>query len=145
MLGWALVFSLHLSIDLVVQLGPFSYAMFVIHAIFIPTEFWDFWGRRTLRKHAPRVLWLDPSSGPELWSARLAKRLVPAGSVRFEDAALEAEAERDPRAAGQLEVTVGNAPSAGSAPLRGSRALLALAAPSWPLRLGLFWLRFPTC
>src|SRR6187200_3077247 len=77
MLGWALVFSLHLSIDAVVQLGPFSYAMFVIHAIFIPTEFWDFWRRRTLRNHAPSVLWLDPKSALELWVARLVKRLLP--------------------------------------------------------------------
>src|SRR5690606_23408488 len=36
MLAWGLVIALHLSIDAVVQLGPFSYAMIIVHAVFIP-------------------------------------------------------------------------------------------------------------
>ncbi|HEY6724614.1 MAG TPA: HTTM domain-containing protein [Polyangiaceae bacterium] len=138
MIGWALVLCLHFGIDVVVQLGPFSYAMFVIHAIFIPREFWDFWRRRTVEKHGVRVLWLDPSSALEMRLARLVQRSLPSGSVRFgERNAAESRAEP--------YVTSGAGTETRSEPLRRSRALLALARPSWPLRLGLSWLALPSC
>ena len=144
MVGWALVFCLHVGIDVVVQLGPFSYAMFVIHAIFIPREFWDFLRRRSLAKHAVRVLWLDPQSALEVQAARLAKRLLPRGSLRFGDrigAEAPVPASSPSTASPPPWVTLGESTESMRDPLTGSRAVLALVAPSWPLGLGLSWLR----
>lgn len=131
MVGWALVFALHMSIDAVVQLGPFSYAMFVIHSIFIPKEFWGFWQRRNLERHGVRVVAVDTSSGFSLWCAGLLKRLVPTGSVRFERATRK---DGD-----QLVVTVGHR----DARVVGAKALLAVVEPSPPLRFLFFWVRIP--
>ncbi|HEU5073334.1 MAG TPA: hypothetical protein VFU02_04165, partial [Polyangiaceae bacterium] len=141
MVGWALVLCLHFGIDVVVQLGPFSYAMFVIHAIFIPREFWDFWQRRTLEKHGARVLWLDSRSALELRGARLVKRLLPLGSVRFAERGTVDTLANEPGPCLSLGAGIETAAD----PVRGSRALIALSTPSWPLRLGLSWLAFRPC
>lgn len=131
MVGWSLVFALHFSIDAVVQLGPFSYAMFVIHSIFIPREFWEYWRRRTRARHGVRVVGVDTESGFSLWWAGLTKRLLPVQSVRFE------RSER--KDAGQLVVRVEPQGSC----FVGARALLALVEPSVPLRMLFLWLRLP--
>lgn len=143
MIGWALVACLHFGIDVVVQLGPFSYAMFVVHAIFIPREFWEFWRHRTLEKYGVRVLWLEPSRARELGFARLVKRLLPEGSVRFAERPGAAQARVSKAEAESPCVTRGADTEAMVGPLRGSGALSTLAEPSWPLRLGLSWLALP--
>jgi len=140
MLGWALVFCLHAGIDVVVQLGPFSYAMFVIHAIFIPPAFWEFWQRRTRQKHGVRVLWLDPESALEFQGARLVKRLLPLGSVCFADGSQQAPTGAT---APGPRVTLGSSTDVAANPVRAGQAVLALVAPSWPLRLALSWLKLP--
>jgi hypothetical protein len=83
MVGWGLVLILHGSIDVVVQLGPFSYAMFIVHAVFIPREFWEWWARRRRERGGRRRLYLDPRSGFALWFARIVKRLALPDMVRF--------------------------------------------------------------
>jgi len=142
MVGWALVLCLHAGIDVVVQLGPFSYAMFVIHAIFIPPAFWDFWQRRAREKHGVRVLWLDSRSALEFQGARLVKRLLPSGSVHFAESSQLQLADVAAPAPG-LRVSLGSNSDGVAEPLRASKALRALVAPSWPLRLCSSWLRLP--
>lgn len=61
MLAWALVIALHFSIDLLVQLGPFSWAMIVMLCAFIPRQAWA------------RI----EADGPPLWRPwRLRERII---------------------------------------------------------------------
>lgn len=84
MVGWLIVLILHGSIDAVVQLGPFSYAMFIVHSVFIPRNFWEWWARRRLEHGGRRRVYIDPDSAFAIWFARFIKRLSLPGMVRFE-------------------------------------------------------------
>ncbi len=139
MVGWCLVIGLHASIDSVVQLGPFSYAMIVVHAVFIPTEAWHYFERRLRKRYGVRVLVVDPGSGFSLWCARLVKRLVPSGSVSFVESSEVVSTSSSGLDANQQLVVL--APGGGQR--TGVDALLELVRPSPPLRFALAWLRLP--
>lgn len=83
MLAWLLVCALHLSIDAVVQLGPFSYAMVTMFFVLIPREAWDALERRMRRKKQPRRLYFDPDDGFSLGVCRWVKRFDPLSLVEF--------------------------------------------------------------
>jgi hypothetical protein len=83
MIAWALCCALHLSIDSVVQLGPFSWAMVTMFWALIPREAWDDWGPKLARRWPRRELCFDPDSGFWLAFCRIVKRLDVLGHVRF--------------------------------------------------------------
>jgi hypothetical protein len=83
MLAWLLVCALHLSIDAVVQLGPFSWAMVILFVALIPPQAWARLHARRLRNKPRRWLVVDPGSGLALAIGRVVKRLDAAERVRF--------------------------------------------------------------
>ncbi len=83
MVAWLLVCSLHLSIDAVVQLGPFSWAMVVMFIALIPSEAWDWLGARLRARRAERWMVVDPSDALALTLARGVKRLDRFEHVHF--------------------------------------------------------------
>jgi hypothetical protein len=86
MIAWLLSISLHLALDAVVQLGPFSYAMCIAYFVFIPTSFWEWFEQRLLVKSRPSLVRFDPESGLALSLCRLMKRFSLPGELRFEAA-----------------------------------------------------------
>ncbi len=74
MIAWALVCMLHLGIDSVVQLGPFSYAMITVFFAFIPREFWDAAGERLRAKRPRAKVEFDPKNAFALFVCGLLKR-----------------------------------------------------------------------
>lgn len=84
MIAWILVCCLHLSIDAVVQLGPFSWAMVIMFFVLIPSEAWDWLERHATARRAPRAVVFDPDDGFSIGLCRLVKRLDVLGRVRFE-------------------------------------------------------------
>jgi hypothetical protein len=83
MLAWLLVCMLHLSIDAVVQLGPFSWAMVIMFFILIPTEAWEKLGPKLAARRPTREFTFDPKSEFQLMLCRVVKRLDVFGKVRF--------------------------------------------------------------
>lgn len=120
MLAWGLVIALHLSIDAVVQLGPFSYAMIIVHAVFIPREFWSWWSQKRLER-GRLLVGVNPESAGQLACARLLVRLLPAGTLRF----------REVEGADSLEVSE----TSDGPKHNGLDAVLKLAEQSIPLRV----------
>jgi hypothetical protein len=83
MVAFGLVAVLHLSIDSVLQLGAFSWAMLVVFCLFIPAQAWAWAGRRWSRQRTPCVVHFDPQSGASLMLCRVIKRLDALGLVTF--------------------------------------------------------------
>ena len=96
MLAWALCCALHLSIDAVVQLGPFSWAMVTMFWILIPTEAWDLFSAKFAQRWPRRELCFDPESGFWITFCRVVKRFDVLGHVHFRPVkSTESDAEDD--------------------------------------------------
>jgi hypothetical protein len=83
MVAWGICCALHLSIDAVVQLGPFSWAMVTMFWALIPSEAWEHWGPKFAERFPRRELCFDPSSGFWLSFCRVVKRFDVLGHVEF--------------------------------------------------------------
>ncbi len=83
MVAWGLCCALHLSIDAVVQLGPFSWAMVTMFWVLIPREAWDHFGPKVLSRWPRRELCVDPDSGFWLSFGRVVKRFDVLERVTF--------------------------------------------------------------
>jgi hypothetical protein len=83
MVAWALVAALHLSIDAVVQLGPFSWVMAVMFFALIPRSAWERLGPKVARRYPTRDLYLNPESGFWLRFAAVVKRFDVLERIRF--------------------------------------------------------------
>ncbi|HEV8550875.1 MAG TPA: HTTM domain-containing protein, partial [Polyangiaceae bacterium] len=83
MVAWALCCALHLSIDSVVQLGPFSWAMVVMFFALIPREAWDDWAPKLVARWPRRDLCFDPQSGFWVQFCRVVKRFDVLERVHF--------------------------------------------------------------
>lgn len=85
MVAFGLMALLHVSIDSVLQLGSFSWAMLVVFFAFVPPEVW----RRAVQRYRARrvacVVHFDPESGASLALCRLVKRLDALGLVTFRE------------------------------------------------------------
>lgn len=93
MIAWALVATLHLSIDAVVQLGPFSWVMVVMFFALIPREAWERFGPKVAQRYPKRDLYLNPESGFWLRFAGIVKRFDVLDRVRFVPVTLRAAQE----------------------------------------------------
>jgi predicted DCC family thiol-disulfide oxidoreductase YuxK len=83
MIAWILVCTLHLTIDAVVQLGPFSYAMATMFFLLIPARFWELFASRRRAIKPKRKLYFDPDDGFCLSLCRFVKRLDGLALVEF--------------------------------------------------------------
>lgn len=83
MIAWGLCASLHLSIDSVVQLGPFSWAMVTMFWVLIPREAWEWAGPRVAARYPVRELCFNPDSGFWLRLCGVVKRFDVLERVRF--------------------------------------------------------------
>jgi hypothetical protein len=83
MVAWLFCAALHLTIDAVVQLGPFSWAMVVMFVALIPSEAWEAAARHRAAKKPARRLLFDPDSGVSLYFCRVIKRFDTLGLVTF--------------------------------------------------------------
>jgi hypothetical protein len=159
MVAWGLCCALHLSIDAVVQLGPFSWAMVTMFWALIPREAWDEWGPKLAARWPERELCFDAQSGFWLAFCRVVKRFDVLERVHFRAVtpALEeetaepeqGEAEKEPARPGErLARAVGETlvvrDPARKKVFRGLRALLRLgdavpfgAVLTFPARLPL--------
>jgi len=130
MVAFGLVALLHLSIDSVLQLGSFSWAMPVVFVALIPPEAWAWAHRRWTARRTPCVVHFNPEVGASLMLCRAIKRLDGLGLVTFRalDEASPKKAERS------FCVSV-----EGTKSVAGWDALLAVADALWcgrrPLRL----------
>jgi Vitamin K-dependent gamma-carboxylase len=138
MVAWALCCALHLSIDSVVQLGPFSWAMVTMFWALIPREAWDHLGPKLAAHWPRRELCFDPGSGFWLSLCRVVKRFDVLGHVDFrpvtpvegpedaddEDAESASETEPLERAVAQTLIVVD--PASGKR-FRGVTALVRLS------------------
>jgi hypothetical protein len=96
MVAFGLVALLHLSIDAVLQLGSFSWAMPVVFVALIPPEAWAWAHRRWTTRRTPCVVHFNPQVGASLVLCRAIKRLDGLGLVTFRalDDASPKKAER---------------------------------------------------
>jgi hypothetical protein len=83
MIAWGLCASLHLSIDAVVQLGPFSWAMVTMFWVLIPREAWEKLGPRLAARRPLREICFNPESGFWLRFCGIVKRFDVLERVRF--------------------------------------------------------------
>jgi len=83
MVAFGLVLLLHASIDSVLQLGSFSWAMPLAFVALIPPEAWAWAAQRTARKRTPCVVHFDPRVGASLMLCRALKRLDGLGMLTF--------------------------------------------------------------
>ena len=127
MVAFGLVAVLHLSIDSVLQLGSFSWAMPVVFVAFIPPEAWAWAHRRWAARRTPCVVHFNPEVGASLVLCRAIKRLDGLGLVTFRalDEASPKKAERS------FCVSV-----EGTKSVAGWDALLAVADALWCGRQG---------
>jgi len=121
-LAFAAAALLHASIDSVLQLGVFSWAMLVAFVAFLPAEFWEWAGRRSRARRTPCVVHFDPQSGAAIAACRLIKRLDTLGLVTFR--AIDAESPK--KATRTLCVSVRGENSVG-----GWEAVLAIGDALW--------------
>ncbi len=84
-LAWALIILLHLGIDVLVVLGPFSWSMMLMPALLIPARDWERLAAWQRARRRPQVVLLNPSNPRAFGLARLARRLDGHGLVRFEE------------------------------------------------------------
>jgi hypothetical protein len=122
MVAFGLVAVLHLSIDAVLQLGAFSWAMLVVFCLFIPAQAWVWASRRWSGKRTPCVVHFDPQSGASLMLCRVIKRLDALGLVTFR--ALDEESPK--KAKKSFCVSVG-----GEKSVVGWDALVAVSDALW--------------
>ena len=122
MVAFGLVAVLHLSIDSVLQLGAFYWAMLVVFCLFIPPEAWAWATRRWSRKRTPCVVHFDPQCGASLTLCRVIKRLDALGLVTFR--ALDEASPKKAKKAFCVSV-------AGEKSGQGWDALLAVADALW--------------
>jgi hypothetical protein len=111
MIAWALCATLHLSIDAVVQLGPFSWAMVTMFWVLIPREAWEKLGPRIAARRPLRELCFNPASGFWLRLAGVVKRFDVLERVRFVPVAVPEE-----QAAETVEAAEAVAPATEAAP-----------------------------
>lgn len=83
LLAWALILALHLGIDSMVQLGPFSWAMMAMMSIFVHADYWTSLAARQRKKRVPVSVLLDSDNGLALTLGRLIKRLDGQALVTF--------------------------------------------------------------
>jgi hypothetical protein len=83
LIAFGLVLLLHASIDCVLQLGSFSWAMIIVFIALLPEQFWDWTRARWTARRSPCVVHFDPQSGAALALCRLVKRLDALGLVTF--------------------------------------------------------------
>lgn len=83
MIAFGLMALLHVSIDSVLQLGSFSWAMLVVFFAFVPPQVWSWAEQRFRARRAACVVHFDPESGASLALCRLIKRLDALGLVTF--------------------------------------------------------------
>jgi hypothetical protein len=83
MIALGLALLLHGSIDCVLQLGSFSWAMLLAFFAFIPSEAWAWAHARWSARRTACVVHYDPESGAFLALCRLIKRLDALGLVTF--------------------------------------------------------------
>lgn len=133
MIAWLLACSLHLAIDSVVQLGPFSYAMVAMFFVLIPREAWEVLERRVRRERQPRQLYFDPEDGYSISVCRWVKRFDPLALVRFVPVGEGSQGAPQPLAV---------ADESGDKQWTGSRALCHLF-DALPLRGIGWWARLP--
>jgi hypothetical protein len=138
MVAWGLCCALHLSIDSVVQLGPFSWAMVTMFWVLIPREAWEHLAPKLAARWPRRELCFDPESGFWVSFCRVVKRFDVLGHVTFrpvtpleapeEDEGEEAETETDAEPLGRAvaETLVVLDPASGRR-YRGIEALVRLA------------------
>ena len=81
--AFALAVALHGSIDAVVQLGPFSYAMMIMFLALLGPEHWAWLEKKLRARASARVLVLDADDGFSIGVGRLVKRLDSFGLVTF--------------------------------------------------------------
>lgn len=130
--AFGLVLLLHLSIDAVLQLGSFSWAMVVVFCAFLPAQAWAWATDKVRAKRTPCVVHFDAESGAHLALCRLVKRLDTLGLVTF-----RAIDESSPKKASQtLAVSV-----AGEKTVSGFEALLSIGDALWCRRWPLLLLR----
>lgn len=85
LLAFGLVLLLHTSIDCVLQLGSFSWAMIVVFFAFVPEQAWRWARERWSARRSACVVHFDPQSGASLALCRLVKRLDALGLVTFRE------------------------------------------------------------
>jgi Vitamin K-dependent gamma-carboxylase len=124
----ALVAVLHLSIDAVLQLGSFSWAMLVVFLALLPSQLWGFFAGHLRARRTPCVLHFDAKSTEFLRLCRLVKRFDALGLVTFRP--LDAASPK--KATKALTVSV-----EGHETRSGWEALLAIADALWLGRRGL--------
>lgn len=122
LVAFALVALLHLSIDSVLQLGSFSWAMLAAFVALLPPQAWDAMERYFRARRHASVLHVSTSSGASLLLARLVKRFDALGLVTFR-ALDEASPKKSHKT---LAVSVN-----GEKTETGWDALLALAGSLW--------------
>jgi hypothetical protein len=83
LVAFGLVVLLHGSIDCVLQLGSFSWAMTAVFFAFVPSEAWSWAFERFRARRVPCVVHYDPDSGAALGLCRLVKRLDSLELVTF--------------------------------------------------------------
>ena len=122
LVAFGLVLVLHTSIDCVLQLGSFSWAMIVVFFAFVPAQAWTWAHRRWSARRSPCVVHFDPTSGASLGLCRLVKRLDALGLVTY-----RAIDDTSPKKAKKtLAVSVG-----GDKTEAGFDALLAITDALW--------------
>lgn len=115
MLAWALAIVLHLSIDAVVQLGPFSWAMVIMFVALIPHSFFEWFAARRRERARRCRVHLRSDNAIALSVGRIIKRLDHGENVSFV-AATQAPT-------GELFVVEAGA----STPRTGQKAVVSLA------------------
>ncbi|HEY4157964.1 MAG TPA: HTTM domain-containing protein, partial [Polyangiaceae bacterium] len=83
MIAWALVCTLHLSIDAVVQLGPFSWAMVVMFFALIPRELWERLAPAFKKRRPAQDFVVASDNALSLAMARVIKRFDTFNQVAF--------------------------------------------------------------
>ncbi len=138
-LAWVLIIGLHLSIDVMVVLGPFSWAMMLMMAAFVHRDDWAWLAARQKRRREARVVYFDADNGLTLQLCRLIKRFNGHGLARFVPStdALGFGVGRDLAAAQAAEAAADPAPAHGVAALRSLSH--ALSVP----RFTALWLYLP--
>jgi hypothetical protein len=122
MVAFGLVLLLHASIDSVLQLGSFSWAMPLVFLVLVPAEAWAWAQRRWTLKRTPCVVHFDPAVGGSLMLCRVLKRLDALGLLTFR--ALDEASPKKARKSFCVSV-------AGEKSLVGWDALLAVCDALW--------------
>jgi hypothetical protein len=123
LVAFGLALLLHGSIDAVLQLGSFSWAMVVAFFAFVPAEAWRALAARYRARRRPCVVHFDPQSGASLALCRVVKRLDSLGLVTFR--ALD---EHTPKKASRSLAVSASGVRATSV---GFAALLAIGDATW--------------